>query len=102
MTRLEAFNLIEDERRRQSRKWAAKHSWGEGDCSSRDVAETVKVAVLTEEVGEVARAVLDRKPGDLRNELVQVAAVAVAWLEAMQLPIQNESGPASTGPGGTA
>ena len=43
----------------------------------------VKVAVLTEEVGEVARAALEHDTDGLRLELVQVAAVAVAWLEAL-------------------
>jgi hypothetical protein len=35
--------------------------------------------VLGEEVGEVARAILERT--DLRDELIQVAAVCVAWIE---------------------
>lgn len=44
----------------------------------------MKVAVLTEETGEVARAVLDGRPlPELVNELTQVAAVAVAWMEAL-------------------
>lgn len=41
----------------------------------------VKVAVLAEECGEVARAALDGKPDQMRTELVQLAAVAVAMLE---------------------
>ncbi len=86
MTLFEVFNLIEDERASQAAKWTAEHTWGIGDCSSAAVPEMVKVAVLTEEVGEVARAVLDRKPGDLRDELVQVAAVACAWLQGMESP----------------
>lgn len=40
------------------------------------------LSILTEEVGEVARALNDDKDKDeIRKELVQVAAVAVAWLE---------------------
>lgn len=39
------------------------------------------VAVLAEEVGEVARAINDLAPSrELRKELLQVAAVAVSWL----------------------
>jgi len=42
-------------------------------------------AILTEELGEVARAVVDRRfgrrSGNLREELVHVAAVAVSWVE---------------------
>lgn len=42
------------------------------------------LAVLGEEFGEVARALLEGKgDGELRGELVQVAAVAVAWVEAI-------------------
>lgn len=41
-----------------------------------------KLTILTEEVGEVARAVLNGDIANLHEELVQVAAVAVAWLEA--------------------
>lgn len=75
---------IDTERVRQREKWSGPHAWGEGDCSSSDVPESVKVLVLTEEVGEVARAVLDHAPVDqLRTELTQVAAVCVAWLEAL-------------------
>lgn len=85
MTSAEAFRLILAERARQQRMWGGEHSWGAGDCSSDGVAVTVKVAVLAEEVGEVARVVLDgpAKSSALREELVQVAAVALAWLEGL-------------------
>jgi hypothetical protein len=83
VNRDEAFTAIRAERRRQAEKWGGRHPWGVGDCSSLGVADTVKAAVLAEECGEVARAVLDSDPESLRNELVQVAAVAVAWLEAL-------------------
>jgi len=44
------------------------------------------LTVLSEEVGEVAKASLHDKfggieAGNVRNELVQVAAVALAWIE---------------------
>ena len=83
MTREQGFAEIAAERERQAAKWGGPHDWGSGDCSSDDVAVTVKLAVLAEEYGEVARAVLDRKPYDLRTELIQVAAVATAWLEGL-------------------
>ena len=84
MIRAQAYALIDAERIRQAEKWNKYHVWGRGDCSSYAVAPIVKVAVLTEECGEVARAVLDESPvADLRAELVQVAAVAVAWLESL-------------------
>jgi hypothetical protein len=68
----------------QAAKWGGQHAWGRGDCSSREVDETVKATVLAEECGEVGRAVLDARHGDLRRELIQVAAVAVAWLESFE------------------
>lgn len=85
MNRADVYALIDAERARQAVKWAAPHPWGQGDCSSSEVAPIVKVAVLSEECGEVARAVLDQRrwPEPLREELVQVAAVAVAWLESL-------------------
>ncbi len=83
MNRGDVYALIDAERGRQSAKWGPPHVWGEGDCSSPWVEPMVKVAVLSEECGEVARAVLDGDTVGLRGELVQVAAVAVAWLEGM-------------------
>lgn len=56
-------------------------------CADPAMDPYVAVAVLGEEFGEVARAVLSAEGnandggGDLRSELVQVAAVAVAWIE---------------------
>lgn len=52
------------------------------------IDEAVKLAALTEEVGEVARAVMARggwsgEEDNLREELVQVAAICVAWLETL-------------------
>jgi hypothetical protein len=75
-----------DERERQADKWNRHHLHGWGDCSSPAVDTAVKVAVLTEECGEVARAFLDRDVDGMRRELVQVAAVAWAMLEGMKTP----------------
>jgi len=72
---------IQDERRQQRSKWSGPHAWGMGDCSSPGVPAPVKAAVLAEECGEAARAALEQNGDQLRKELVQVAAVAVAWLE---------------------
>lgn len=80
MNRIAIYQEIDAERTRQTGKWMGEHDWGRGDCSSPEVPEIVKVAVLSEECGEVARAVLDGK--GLRKELIQTAAVCVAWLEA--------------------
>jgi len=83
MTQAEIHALVAAERDRQRTIWGGQHDWGSGDCSSLAVALEVKAAVLAEECGEVARAVLDRDPAALRTELTQVAAVAVAWLESL-------------------
>lgn len=83
MRREDVYDLIDAERERQREKWGGSHEWGQGDCSSHDVATIVKAAVLTEECGEVARAVLDMNDDALRAELVEVAAVCVAWLEGL-------------------
>ena len=77
------YAAIDEERARQGVKWAAPHPWGQGDCSSKAVPDPVKAAVLAEECGEVARAVLDMDPEGLRAELVQVGALAVGWLESL-------------------
>jgi len=44
-----------------------------------DVSDEVMLAVLVEEVGEVAKAITEG--AGLRDEVVQVAAVAIKWLE---------------------
>lgn len=62
------------------------------DCASPIVDNRRKYRVLLEEVGEVAEAVhqLEGKPDwkrsdHLATELIQVAAVAVAWLESLEV-----------------
>jgi hypothetical protein len=51
----------------------------------------LRLAALVEEVGEVARAFHDGM--DIEEELVQVAAVAVAWLQGLKPePIEVISG----------
>jgi hypothetical protein len=83
VTRDQVFAAITAERGRQAAKWAGRHAWGHGDCSGDGVATAVKVTVLTEETGEVARAFLDGNHDGFRTELVQVAAVACAILESL-------------------
>jgi NTP pyrophosphatase (non-canonical NTP hydrolase) len=68
----EIFELIRQERKRQDKKWGKIprelniHKW---------------MSVLTEEVGEVAESLLKREDENTKIELVQVAAVCVAFLE---------------------
>jgi hypothetical protein len=83
MNRQDIYTLIDLERLAQHRKWDGEHGWGAGDCSSDMTPPIVKAVVLGEECGEVQRAVLEKDSDNLRTELIQVAAVAVAWLEAL-------------------
>jgi NTP pyrophosphatase (non-canonical NTP hydrolase) len=82
MQRRRVYSLIDAERQRQAELWGKDHGWGYGDCST-DLANTVKLTVLAEELGEVSRAVLEKNQPNTRTELIQVAAVAVAWLECL-------------------
>lgn len=74
------FEAISNERARQD----AKFGWPNRGLAS--VNDWKKLAILMEEVGEVSNALLERAVGDdttqhVRQELLQVAAVCVAWLE---------------------
>lgn len=69
------FQLIRDERSRQEAKWGKQNHSG-----------PVWFLILAEEVGEVAKAMLHTafggpESGKVKMELIQVAAVAVQWLE---------------------
>lgn len=67
-SRASIFTEVILEREAQDRRW--------GEQNHRD---SVWLAILTEEVGEAAKAVLEEK--NLMEELIQVASVAVAWEE---------------------
>lgn len=57
-----------------------------------------RLAILIEEVGEVGKAINEHDRIELRKELIQVAAVAVRWLERIdaeaigEMQNMNESG----------
>lgn len=77
---------IADERQRQL-KLRAQGRFG---ATASDMTDAEALAVLVEEVGEVARAILEKQglandthDKNLRKELVQVAAVCVAWIEGL-------------------
>ncbi|MCB8942523.1 MAG: hypothetical protein H6658_01985 [Ardenticatenaceae bacterium] len=72
------FQEIANERAKQDGKW--------GEQNHDDYRW---LAILTEEIGEVAQAALHdefggRAAGTLQDELIQVAAVAVSWLECIE------------------
>lgn len=69
----QVLGAVAAERRRQDEKWG----------HNRSLSDLLWMTILNEETGEVARAILENQFGELREELVQVAAVAVAWIEDM-------------------
>lgn len=69
-----ALAEIAAERVRQDAKWG-----GIPGLERRD--DHTYAAVLGEEFGEVCKAWLERDTAALREELVQTAAVAVAWIQ---------------------
>lgn len=70
----EVLDLIAQERKFQDNKWG----------SQRHLHNDVWNRILGEEVGEVAKALNEQESIEaLKKELVQVAAVATAWVEAL-------------------
>jgi len=65
------YRKINTERSAQDKKWGVQHH-----------PASKWLAILVEEVGELAREVLEGNDGALGKELRQVAAVSVAWMEA--------------------
>ena len=68
-----------------SERYKQDAKWGQQDHD-----EDRWMVILMEEVGEVARAIFDENPANYREELVQVAAVAVAAIEAFDRKFPNE------------
>ncbi|MDT3440284.1 MULTISPECIES: hypothetical protein [unclassified Pseudofrankia] len=63
----------------------AHRKHGERSILNPAMPDAVRLPVLVEEVGEVARAMLEgADPRHLRDELIQVAAVALTWVEALR------------------
>jgi hypothetical protein len=95
------------ERDRQERRCEEKRAEGFDwhSCASSRLTDGERLAVLVEEVGEVARELCEaRAAGDLaademrahfarlREELVQVAAVTVAWIEGIDAVYPVDAG----------
>lgn len=95
MSRLAIYKAISQERDRQD--WLRQQGKFRATLADRTpwgpaLSLTEKHAVLSDKVGDVARqclaiGYLTRDTGDvdgLRSELVQVAALAVAWVESLE------------------
>jgi hypothetical protein len=87
----ERLNLVLDavafERENQERLHGAGKLPG-AHCSDPKVSNASKLAVLVEEIGEVAKQINEgtlpaASRAHLRKELIQTAAVAVAWAESL-------------------
>ena len=84
-----------DEARKERERAHAKH--GDKSMESWAADDYARLAILTEEIGEVARefneASLGSRPiafGALRTELIQVCAMAGAWADACEIEEDNE------------
>lgn len=83
---------VRGERARQRELLAARKI--DFDCAEPKVWNSYKLAVLCEEVGEVSKEVqewvnpknpaADKCRARMQTELIQVAAVAVAWAESLE------------------
>lgn len=67
------LQLIMEERARQDEKWGEQNH-----------GQLYWLGILVEEVGELAKALIEGKDDEAGKELTQVAAVAVQWMEARQ------------------
>ena len=69
------LDLVRTERMQQDSKW--------GEQNHPDL---YWLGILMEEVGEASRAIIEGRGWEEKrdNELIQVAAVAVAWIEAIR------------------
>lgn len=86
MIRERAVDAIVEERHRQNKlKADGKFAYTCADVivGEHRITSADKLAILAEEFGEVARAVCEGDRVNLREELTQVAAVCLAWLEAL-------------------
>ena len=79
MSELTFEEEVKRERKRQIEKWGVQshnaHEW---------------LAILVEEVGEVAEAVVKENYRGMYDELVQIAAVAEAWHESIFYWVKTE------------
>ncbi len=81
--------VLQERKRQDALKASGRFTY---TCADQAMGDMEKLAVLTEEVGEVARALLEKSrlvtdikatPPALKTELIQVAAICVAWIEAL-------------------
>ncbi len=81
------MHKVAAERRRQDKKW------GRFFPGRRDDRW---LTILTEEVGEAGKAILKGDEENLKEEILQCAAVCLAWLE-LRIPMEYQEGEGPTG-----
>ncbi len=81
------IDLVVQERARQDHKWGR-------DFPGRN--DDRWLAILTEEVGEAAQSILKGEEANLHTEVMQCAAVCLAWLE-LRVPMAAQEGEGPTG-----
>ncbi len=75
MTRKEIIALINAERNKQDKKWGRNFPGR---------SQTYWLGILTEEIGEIAKATIEEEIGlqaNVEEELIHAAAVIFSWLE---------------------
>jgi NTP pyrophosphatase (non-canonical NTP hydrolase) len=78
------FNIPEEI---EKRMWIFERITDEREFQEErhEFPEHLRLAVLTEEVGEVAKELIEgENKVNLRTELIQVAAVAIRWIEYLE------------------
>lgn len=75
------FDQITEERQRQDKKWGRNFP---------DRTDFQWLTILTEEVGEAAKAINDGDEENLLEEVIQCAAVCLSWLE-LRTPDKKDS-----------
>lgn len=89
------YNEINNERIRAHNK----HKKGGASMEEASWNDPAWLPVLVEEVGEVAEAFCERRHGnlsheefikELRKELIQVAAMAMAWVDSIDASVDHE------------
>ncbi len=78
--RAEAAAAVEAQEYAQALKDSGRLRWLADDA---DCPDLMRLAALTEEIGEVARAIHDDDPVSVLAELAQVAGIALAWRVAL-------------------
>ena len=78
--RSELFQLVEIERAAQDKVWGEQYH-----------PPTFWLAILMEEIGEAAKAILQRQPARMTVELIQAMAVIIAWLESTIPPGEGQA-----------